>query len=324
MIIDVHHHWIPKEHIENIEHYLQPRQTVEAKGQGRVVKEGSWELFNPKKLFYQMDEQIKHLDEAGIDMAALSMGCYADWNDAQRAPGINNAMAEVQAQYPHRVIGLAHVNPLETGAPGEVERCVKELGLKGVSFNTNTAGKYPDAKEFGPLYQKISKLGIPIVIHAASLPHTEYMRQVTWQGLATPLLARAIDHMIASARVVKSGILQAYPGIKFVFGHLGGSGFFTSLQRFGFNPGSPGYKEMKSQLYFDTAPVGWGKLALQTAVSAYGVDNVLMGSDYPSVTNDGPSLRGAVAAIQELELSPADQAKILGDTAARLFNVRTE
>ncbi len=321
MIIDVHHHWIPKEHVENIEKYLLPGQTVAAKGQGRVVKEGPWELFNPKKLFYQMDEQIRHLDEAGIDMVALAMGCYADWNNSRVAPGINNAMAEVQAQYPRRVIGLAHVNPLEEESPKEVERCVKELGLKGVSFNTNTQGKYPDAKEFGPLYRKISELGIPIVIHAASLPHTEYMRQVTWQGLNTPLLARAIDHMIASARVARSGVLKEYPGLKFIFGHLGGSGFFPALQRFGLRPDSPEYRGMKSHLYFDTAPVGWGKLALQTAVSAYGVDNVLMGSDYPAVTNDGPSLKGAVDAIEELELSPADRSKILGNTAAQLFKV---
>ena len=321
MIIDVHHHWIPKEHIDNIENYLKPGQTVEAKGQGRVVKEGPWELFNPKKLFYQTDEQVRHLDEAGIDMVALSMGCYADWNDSATAPGINDAMAEAQAKYPSRIIGLAHINPLEAEAPRELERCVKTLGLKGLSFNTNTAGKYPDAKEYGPLYRKVSELGVPIVVHAASLPHTEYMRQVTWQGLGTPLLARAIDHMLASARVIKSGILQEYPGLKFIFGHLGGSGFFTSLERFGITPGSPEYKTMKSQLYFDTAPVGWGKVALNAAISAYGADNVLMGSDYPAVTYDGPSLRGAVAAIEELEFSASEKAKILGDTAARLFKV---
>lgn len=321
MIIDVHHHWIPKEHVENIQKYLFPGQTIEKKGESSLIKEGIWEMFNPKNLFYLAEEQVRHLDEAGIDLAALSMGCYQDWTTKTVAPGINNAMAEVQAKYPHRIIGLAHVNPLEKEAPAELERCVKELGLKGVSINTNTRGYYPDAKEFAPLYKTVAELGVPIVVHAASLPHNDYMRRVTRQGMNTPFLARAIDHMIATVRIVTGGILQEFPGMKFIFGHLGGSGSFTTLQRFGVKPGFPSYNAMRSQLFFDTAPVGWGKLALQTAVSAYGADNVLMGSDYPAVVTDGPGLKKAVEAVQELELSQQEKEKILGATAARLFHI---
>lgn len=321
MIIDVHHHWIPREHIENIQKYLQPGQTLEKKGEGLVVKEGMWELFNPKKLFCMTDEQVRHLDEAGIDMMVLSMGCYQDWNNMAVAPGINDAMAEAQRKYPKRIVGLAHVPPLEEAAPRELERSVKELGLKGVSFNTNTKGIYPDAKEFTPLYRKAAELDVPIVVHAASIPHTEYMRRVTWQGLGTPLLARSVDHMIATTRVLASGVLEEIPGLKFVFGHLGGAGFFTSLRRFGFGPGTPAHKRMKSQLFFDTAPVGWGNSALTCALAAYGVDNVLMGSDYPAVVYDGPSLKRAVQAVQELALPPKDQDKVLGGNAARLFKI---
>lgn len=321
MIIDVHHHWIPREHIENIQKYLSPGQTLEMKGQVPVIKEGRWELFNPKKLFCLTDEQVRHLEEAGMDMMVLSMGCYQDWTNTAVAPGINNAMAEAQRKYPKRIIGLAHVNPLEESAPRELERSVKELGLKGASFNTNTKGIYPDAKEFVPLYRKAAELDVPIVVHAASMPHNEYMREVTSRGLGPPLLMRSVDHMIATTRLLASGVLEEIPGLKLIFGHLGGSGFFTSLRRFGFGAGTPAHQRMKSQLFFDTAPIGWDKFALECALTAYGVDNVLMGSDYPAVASDGPSLKRAVQAIEDLALSPKDREKVLGGNAARLFKI---
>lgn len=321
MIIDVHHHWIPQEYIDNIQKYLHPGQSLEQKGDGSVIKEGPYEMFNPKKLFYLMNNQVRHLDEGGIDMAALSMGCFQDWTTADMAPGINNAMAEVQAKYPRRVIGLAHVDPFHKSAPRELERCVKELGLKGLTFNTNTKGKYPDAREFGPLYKKVTELGIPIVVHAASLPHTNYFRRVTRQGVNTPLLARAIDHMIATTRLVTSGTLREFPGLNFIFGHLGGAGYFTSLGRFAPTPGYKDYDAVKSQMYFDTAPVGWGKLALQAAVAAYGAGNVLMGSDYPAVPHDGPGMKKSVDVIRELDLTPKEKDQILSSTAARLFHL---
>ncbi len=321
MIIDVHHHWIPREHIENIQKYLLPGQTLEKKGQDPVVKEGTYGLFSPKKLFCLTDEQVHHLDEAGIDMMVLSMGCYHDWTTMAVAPGINDAMAEAQGKYPKRIIGLAHVPPLEEGAPRELERSVKELGLKGVCINTNTKGLYPDAKEFIPLYRKAAELDVPVVVHAASMPYTEYMRQVTWKGIATPLLARSVDHTIATARILASGVLEEIPGLKFVLGHLGGAGFFPSIRRFGFAPGTPAHQRMRSQLFFDTGPVGWGKSALNCAIEAYSVDNVLMGSDYPAVVNDGPSLKRAVQVVEELALAPKDREKVLGGNTARLFKI---
>ncbi|MBI4331524.1 MAG: amidohydrolase [Chloroflexi bacterium] len=321
MIIDVHHHWMPREHVENIRDYLLPGQTLVKKGEGEVVKEGPYEMFNPARLYYTAKDQVRHLDEAGIDMAALSVGCYNDWVTSATAPGINNAMAAVQSEYPRRIIGLAQVNPLEDDAPRELERSIKELGLKGVSFNTNTRGLYPDAREFAPLYRKVAELDIPVVVHAACLPHDDYMRRVTRQDIPGPLVARAIDHMLVTARLITGPLIREFPTIKFIFGHLGGAGFFPIMNRLGVLPGTPLYAAMKSQLFFDTAPVGWGKLALQTAVAAYGADNVVMGSDYPAVPNDGPSLKQAVQAIEELELPARDKGKILGDTAARLFKV---
>ncbi len=321
MNIDVHHHWIPREHIENIAQYLQPGQTLEKKGERIAVKEGMWELFYPKPLFHLMDKHVSDMEEAGIDMVALTMGCYQDWNNMAVAPGINNAMAEVQSKYPHRVIGLAHVPPFEEGATQELERCVKELGFKGVTFNTNTQGKYPDAKEFGPLYRKAVELDVPIVVHAASMPYTEYMRSVTFEGIGSPLLARGVDHTVATARIIKKGVLDEFPGLKFLFGHLGGAGFFTSLQRLGLGPDTPAYKKMKSQCFFDTAPVSWGKIALNCAIAAYGVDNVLMGSDYPAAVNDGPGLKKAVQVIEELELTVKEKEKVLGGNAVSLFKL---
>ncbi|MDZ4246576.1 MAG: amidohydrolase family protein, partial [Dehalococcoidia bacterium] len=294
MIIDVHHHFIPGERIENIQKYLLPGQSVEKQGATMVVKDGKWRCFNLNRLYHSIEDQILHLDEGGIDMAVQTIGCYHDWTTGDVAPGINDAMAEIQAKYPRRVIGIAHVPPFDETAPRELERCVKVLGLKGVTINTNTKGKYPDARAFAPLYRKVVELDIPIVVHAASLPGTEYMRKITREGIESPALARSIDHMIATMRIITGGVLKEFPSIKFIMGHLGGSGFFTLMERLGMNAGTQVFREITSHLFFDTAPVGWGKSTLACAIDTYGVDNVLMGSDYPAVVSDGSGLKKAV------------------------------
>lgn len=322
MIIDVHHHWMPREHVENLRKYLRPGEVLERKGDVLHISHKGRVLFSPCSLYYDMEKQIKDMDEAGIDMAVLGISCWQEWNSMAMAPFINDSMAEVQAKYPERFIGLAHVPPFEEGALEELERAIKVLKLRGVCITTNTKGKYPDAAEFRPFFKKVAELDVPVVVHAATAPYGEEIKRIVWDGIERPILGRALDHSLAVIRTLFSHLLKELPSLKFVHGHLGGALYFTDKDRQGLN--SPVYQKYMSQLYFDTAPVGWSKSSIAFAIKSHGVEHVMMGSDYPvhAVAGDSSKLKRGVLNIEELDLTKDEKKLILGGNAARVFKVK--
>ncbi len=320
MIIDVHHHWMPQEHVENLEKYLRPGEVVEPldednwfiKAKGRI-------LFPPARAYYRIDEHIRDLDIAGVDMAVLSLSCWQEWTTMATAPVINDCMAEVQSRHPDRFIGLAHVPPFEEGALEELERAVKVLGLRGVAITTHTLGRYPDAPEFRPFYAKVAELDVPIIVHAASLPQGEAILNIVYDGIGHPLVGRILDHSLATIRTLTSHMLDDFPSLRFVHGHLGGAAFFPAREWLML--AGPEYEKYRPQLYFDTAPLGWSRHALTCAAASHGVDYVMMGSDYPAAAHSGQDIASAVKAIQELDLTAEEKERILGGNAARVFKI---
>lgn len=320
MIIDVHHHWMPREHVENLAKYLRPGEVIMPKGEGKDILYKNRILFSPAPLYYSMERQIKHMDDAGIDMSVLSTSCWQEWNTMSMAPFINDSMAEVQAKHPDRFIGLAHVPPFEEGALEELERAIKILKLKGVCVTTNTKGKYPDATEFRPFLKKVNELDVPIVVHAATAPPGEEVQKIIYDGIGR-IPGRALDHSLFVLRTLLNHVLDDFTNIKFINGHLGGALYFADKGRLGLD--SPAYQKYVPQLYFDTAPVGWNRLSLTFAIASHSAEYVMMGSDYPALVVDSPKLKKAISCIDELDLTQEQKKLILGGNAARLFKIKS-
>lgn len=320
MIIDVHHHWMPREHVENLAKYIRPGESLVQKGRAWSIVYRGRSIFSPSALYYSLAEQIRDMDESGIDMSVLSTSCWPEWTTMSMSPFINDEMAEVQAKYPDRFIGLAHVPIFEDGAMEELERAIKVLKLKGVCITTNTKGKYPDAPEFGPFLRKVEELGVPVVVHAAPAPPGEEVQKLVFNDIINrPLFARGLDHSLFVVRTLLSHVLDSYPNVKFINGHLGGALYFADKGRSGFD--TPAYQKSVSQFYFDTAPVGWSRTSLTFAAASHGVEHVMLGSDYPIVAADAAALKRAIAAINGLELTAQQKELILGGNAARIFKI---
>ena len=85
--------------------------------------------------------RLKEMDEAGIDMQALSVSVPGpDAFDATTgtalARKLNDELYKLIAKYPQRFVGLAALAPQDPkGAADELERTVKELGFKGTKLN---------------------------------------------------------------------------------------------------------------------------------------------------------------------------------------------
>ena len=316
MIIDCHHHWMPKEHIEELERYLRPNEEViRENGKARILRDGT-EVFVPNPSYWDIEAHLAAMDEAGVDMAVLSTSVWQEWNTMEIAPVINNSLAEIQKKYPARFIGLAHIPSFEEGAIEELDRAVRVLGLKGVLIMTNTQGKYPDDDAYRPLYQKAVELDVPVVVHAAgALPDHKFLSEYQ----LSRVFGRPIDHTLVVLRLLLSGILKDFPALKFINGHLGGT-WFALKERFRSSPFPLQLDDISlNQLYFDTAGAKWGKAELTCAAQTLGVDNIVLGSDYP--VGRGDQMKWEVELLKGLGLSEADREKIASGNARKLFKI---
>lgn len=90
--------------------------------------------------------------------------------DAETVSGVpfdgNDYVADIQRRYPDVFIGWASVDPHKGKlAVQELERAVKELGLRGLKLHPITQAFFPDDQAFYPLWAKAAELAIPVVFH---------------------------------------------------------------------------------------------------------------------------------------------------------------
>ena len=78
----------------------------------------------------------------------------------------NNAIGRIIRNHPGKFIGVATLPMQEPKmAVQELDRAVRELGLRGPVCYTTVQDKDLDAEEFWPVYEKSQALGVPIIVH---------------------------------------------------------------------------------------------------------------------------------------------------------------
>jgi hypothetical protein len=110
-----------------------------------------------------IDDLIEDMDENGIDISVLlPIDCTVSLGKKMS----NDSIAAMVRKYPHRLIGFASVDPRAgKSAINELERAVKELGLKGLKLHPSLQEFYPNDKQYYPLYEKCVELDLPITWH---------------------------------------------------------------------------------------------------------------------------------------------------------------
>src|SRR2546430_16093326 len=150
MIVDFQHHFTPRE--------LMPKDL----GRRKIVSydEHGAPSFILHWMLFDLDEHIRMMDEAGIDVAFLTSaaGMCADLDKSRLC---NETAKKAERDYPGRFIGAAHANPLGgTPALRELARCKHELGFPGVVITSETNGGFLHAPEFEPLLGRMARLGL--------------------------------------------------------------------------------------------------------------------------------------------------------------------
>ncbi len=324
-IIDFHNHYYPLEYVEALRKG-PGRITVTVDGQRNPV------LHSPgdKNIVVRGHRDIAHrqdvLDTAGIDRQVLTFTAPGTVLEEPERAGalaqtVNDALARVVTERPQRFSALATL-PLNDPQASvvELERAMNELGFGGAMVFGNVNGVALADRRFWPLYELASATGAVMYIHPTYPLGVEAMTEY-W---LMPLVGFPFDTTLAAATLVFSGVVERFPGIRWVLAHLGGAIPYMAerLDR-GYYAFSECRKEIGRppsaylrEFYYDT--VNFDLRALELAIAFVGVDRLLAGSDYPHQVG---SLEQMLQSIRALNLSDEDRGKILGGNAAGLLGL---
>ena len=280
--------------------------------------------------------RLADMDAAGISVQVLSWsGPGADLLAGQEGVDfsreVNDALARAVTKHPDRYAGFAHL-PLQSpgDAAGELERAVRELGLRGALVNGLTEDRFLDHPSFEVLLARAEALDVPIYIHPNIPP--EAVRQAYYVGLPKPTVNFALsiagfgwhaEMAIHVLRLVLAGTLDKHPKLKIIIGHMGET-LPMMLARCDeiFRHETEDYLQrsvaqtLTEQVWVTTSGV-FTVPPLQALLATFGVDRVLFSIDYPYSPNE----KGR-AFLDRLPLAPADQAKIAHGNADRLLGLR--
>ncbi len=272
--------------------------------------------------------RLRDMDKTGIDIQALSPAppqyYYATPPEVGRETSrlVNDNIASIVAAHPDRFVGLGTV-PLQNTemAVAELERAVKQLGLRGVEIATNVDGAELSEARFRPFFAKAQELDILIFMHPVGFTHGNRLTEHYFANI----IGHPLDSTVAVSHLIFGGVLEAYPKLKICIAH--GGGFLPAYSGrmdhgHGARPDSRTVIKRKPstylrKLYFDT--IVFTHHQLEYLVNTYGSDHVLLGSDYPF--DMGPlDPAGFVAAAPSLKRD--EKAALLGGNAARLLKIR--
>ncbi len=227
----------------------------------------------------------------GVDVQVLStvpiMFSYwarpEDTYDLSRL--LNDHLADVVRQYPQHFVGLGTV-PLQAPdlAIRELERCMNDLGLRGIEIGSHVNDWNLDHPALFPVFEAAQQLGAAIFVHPWDMLGKERMSKycLAW------LVGMPAETCLAICSLLFGGVFERLPRLRFCFAH-GGGAFPGTIGRIdhGFtvrpdlcardNTKSP--RSYLGKFYLDA--LVHAQDALLQLVGLVGTDRIAMGSDYP-------------------------------------------
>ncbi len=327
-VIDVHAHIIVPTMLRAMGSPEAWRPRVWREGGRQVIEVDGEEIRSAVREFVDIDDILRAQDERGVDRVVLSPWASLLRYDAPASEALesgrlqNEALADLARAHPHRVSALGTV-PLQAPAlaADELATAVQDYGLVGAQIAASVRGVYLGDDRFRPFWEAAADLAAVVFVHPApcGFDIPALADYYLWNTVGNPM-----ETTISAAQLVMAGVLDAYPQVKIVLAHGGGA--LTSLRgrlRRAYEMQPQARSALRSapeeslrRLYFDTVVHDVG--VLQALVTFAGSEHVVLGSDYPfDMGVDRPA-----EAVRQLALPPADEAKILGGSAARLLGLR--
>ncbi|MEP7198589.1 MAG: amidohydrolase family protein [Chloroflexota bacterium] len=330
MNVDFHTHHYPLAYLDEIERHPTPACSITRDATGRRLVNYAGDFNVVADGHIDLEARLAEMERTGVDMGVLTLttpGVHVEerTRGIQLAQIVNDSYAEIQRQHSDRFVCLATL-PLQDpqASAAELERAVTKLGLHGAMLFANVNGKPIHHRAYWPLYETAERLDVPLMIHPTSPPGVEAFQEYR----TTALVGFLLDTTLCITLLMFEGVLEKYPRIKFVLGHLGGTIPYIAER---IDRGYEAYPEVrvnisqkpsfyfKRNCYYDT--VAFEPRALQFALEFAGPDHVLLGSDYPHQIGD---MDKAVRVIERLPIADDVRQRVLGGNAANLLRLAAE
>lgn len=203
----------------------------------------SWLGWSP--VFFQTASQLNdYYAEFDVDKA-----CINSFLLAYDPVAGNNEIAAAVKEFPDRFIGFGVISPRYGTAKdvaAEVDRCVQELGFKGLKLHPSLNEYFADSPVVYPVVEKAIQYDIPMLFHCWSDTYSS---------------PRAI-----------AALADRYPEAKIIMGHMGGDHWLEAIH----------IAATHENIYLDTADSHGDLLVMHTAVQVAGEDKITFGSDVPA------------------------------------------
>jgi aminocarboxymuconate-semialdehyde decarboxylase len=200
-----------------------------------------------------------------------------------------------------------------------LDRFAKDPSVVGAALMGTAGGRPLNDPEFLPVYAEFERRNLPFLLHPISPPGLECMLEMN--------LANVVGFMfettLAATRLVFAGVFERHQRLQMIFPHLGGlAPYLMGRIQWGYERFPPCSENLSAppetyfkRFYYDT--VCRNVPALRMALSMFGVDHILFGTDIPFREDIDLQLKD----LDDLALSEDDRRKIESGNAARLLEI---
>ena len=270
---------------------------VSAKGHGSL----SEELDAAAGEYFKAEHRRPTLPEIAAYYRERRMACVVFTVDAENATGTpavpNEEVAEAAAANPDVIIPFASIDPYK-GRLGvkQVQRLVREFGVRGFKFHPNVQGFAPNDRLAYPLYEAIEAEGAIAVFHTGQT------------GIGAGARGGGGIRLKYSNPMLVDDVAVDFPDMPIILAH----------PSFPWQDEALAVATHKRQVYIDLS--GWSPKYFPPQLVQYAntllQDKVLFGSDYPLLTPDR-----WLADFEKLPIKDTVRPKILKENAARLLGL---
>ena len=267
-------------------------------------------------------ERIACRAEGGVDVQVLSPTAPGGQNrDAGLATSmareLNDLTAEQVRRRPDRFQGFAILpTPDPAAAPRELERSVRELGLKGGFLFGRTGERNLDHPDFLPIFEAAAALRAPLYLHPQS--PAPAVRKACYSGFGDVLdmvfagsgIGWHYETGLQLLRLILSGVFDCFPNLQIVTLHWGEVVLFYLERTAAMDRPAKLKRSIPDYVreHVSVTPSGmFSQRYLRWSVEVLGVDRIMFSTDYPYQFAPGG---GARAFLEAAELTPQDRAKI--------------
>ncbi len=302
----------------------------------QVFREITDNVWDPKR-------RIEECDREKISMQVLStvpvmFSYWAKPADAlDLSCRLNDHIAEVVRDHPTRFAGLATI-PMQDPdlAASELERCVRDLGLRGAQIGTHVDAnshisrnetRNLDDASLDAVWSAAEQLGAAVFVHPWDMLGKERMPKywLPW------LVGMPAETSLAICSMMFGGVFERFPKFRVAFAH-GGGAFPITVGRIEHafqvrpdlcapenktNPRSYlAHGDTPARFYVDSLVHDAG--ALRLLLKLFGAQRIALGSDYPFPL--GEAHPGELIESMK-ELSSEEKAQLLSESAREFLGL---